>query len=240
MPLKGRHPRPAMTGRHRRRGATWIEIAPREQRSTNCWPRQPGIARWDETWDRLFETPRPLQPFDDDAPRRGPVLRGGSRDHPAGFARSQTARWPASASCGRRSARRWPKLKLTPADAMVVCGGFHIFLDQDDPTPPPPIPGGHAERDGRAVFLLPHLRTVGLRSGKPHAALLRAVFRAPLGGRRAGSGGHRLRDRRAEGGAPARRDRLIRRRHRRHAARDDACPPARAAASRCSTIFTTP
>src|SRR5205814_1616267 len=34
------------------------------------------------------------------------------------------------------------RLKLKPADAMVVCGGFHIFLNQDDPEPPPAVPQG--------------------------------------------------------------------------------------------------
>jgi hypothetical protein len=32
--------------------------------------------------------------------------------------------------------------KLAPEQAMVVCGGFHLFLDRDDPQPPPPIPPG--------------------------------------------------------------------------------------------------
>ncbi len=34
------------------------------------------------------------------------------------------------------------ELQLQPQDALVVCGGFHIFLDQNDPQPPPPIPAG--------------------------------------------------------------------------------------------------
>jgi hypothetical protein len=32
--------------------------------------------------------------------------------------------------------------KIKPEEAMVVCGGFHIFLDRDDPEPPPAIPEG--------------------------------------------------------------------------------------------------
>src|SRR6185295_14030733 len=32
--------------------------------------------------------------------------------------------------------------KLQLADALVVCGGFHIFLDQNDPQPHPPVPEG--------------------------------------------------------------------------------------------------
>lgn len=31
---------------------------------------------------------------------------------------------------------------LSPTDAMVVCGGFHLFLDRDDNTPPPESPAG--------------------------------------------------------------------------------------------------
>ncbi len=33
-------------------------------------------------------------------------------------------------------------LGLKPSEAMVVCGGFHLFLDQADTTPPPPIHQG--------------------------------------------------------------------------------------------------
>ncbi len=32
--------------------------------------------------------------------------------------------------------------KLKPQQAMVVCGGFHLFLDRDDQTAPPPCPEG--------------------------------------------------------------------------------------------------
>ncbi|MGE3807255.1 MAG: DUF5682 family protein [Gemmataceae bacterium] len=32
--------------------------------------------------------------------------------------------------------------KLEPDQAMVVCGGFHLFLDRNDPTPPPSAPAG--------------------------------------------------------------------------------------------------
>jgi hypothetical protein len=34
------------------------------------------------------------------------------------------------------------EMKLKPTDAMVVCGGFHIFLDKNDPKPPPPLAEG--------------------------------------------------------------------------------------------------
>jgi hypothetical protein len=32
--------------------------------------------------------------------------------------------------------------RVRPEQALVVCGGFHLFLDQDDTTPPPAIPPG--------------------------------------------------------------------------------------------------
>lgn len=32
--------------------------------------------------------------------------------------------------------------KLKPTECMVVCGGFHLFLDRDDPEPPPELPPG--------------------------------------------------------------------------------------------------
>ncbi len=31
---------------------------------------------------------------------------------------------------------------LEPGEAAVVCGGFHLFLDRDDPEPPPKAPAG--------------------------------------------------------------------------------------------------
>jgi hypothetical protein len=31
---------------------------------------------------------------------------------------------------------------LAESDAMVICGGFHLLLDQQDPEPPPPLPQG--------------------------------------------------------------------------------------------------
>lgn len=34
------------------------------------------------------------------------------------------------------------KQKLKPKDVMVVCGGFHLFLDRDDPELPPELPAG--------------------------------------------------------------------------------------------------
>jgi hypothetical protein len=32
--------------------------------------------------------------------------------------------------------------KFKPEQALVVCGGFHLFLDRDDSTPPPSPPAG--------------------------------------------------------------------------------------------------
>jgi len=103
--------------------------------------RAAGHRSWDETWDRLFETPRDGQSFE--AMRREVALF-------CAAVRATTA--PDSLHADGTIARErfmWKTIsetlaaeKLKPEEAMVVCGGFHIFLDREDPDPPPPIPEG--------------------------------------------------------------------------------------------------
>jgi hypothetical protein len=38
--------------------------------------------------------------------------------------------------------RELKERKLSAGDAMMVCGGFHLFMDRDEKTPPPPLPKG--------------------------------------------------------------------------------------------------
>jgi hypothetical protein len=100
-----------------------------------------GYRSWDETWDALFETPRA---------ERG---HEGLRREVAIFCAALRATVdPASLVADGTLARErfmWKTIRETLAeskiaaqDAMVVCGGFHVFLDRNDPEPHPPIPAG--------------------------------------------------------------------------------------------------
>ena len=56
---------------------------------------------------------------------------------------------------------------IPPEQAMVVCGGFHLFLDRADPTPAPAIPQGTV-----SVTVVPYSYfrisgAVRLQGGKP-------------------------------------------------------------------------
>ncbi len=103
--------------------------------------RAAGYRSWDETWDRLFETPRKDQTYE--AMRREVALF---------CAAVRVTTPPESLHADGTIARErfmWQTItqtlkaeKIKPEEAMVVCGGFHIFLDRNDPTPPPPIPQG--------------------------------------------------------------------------------------------------
>jgi Family of unknown function (DUF5682) len=100
-----------------------------------------GFRSWNETWDRLFETPRADQTYD--AARRDIALF-------CAAVRATTP--PQSLEFDGTLARERFMMKtirqtlqqrdIKPEEAMVVCGGFHIFLDRNDSQPPPPIPQG--------------------------------------------------------------------------------------------------
>jgi hypothetical protein len=116
------------------------EIA-RHSRFYELLAQAAGYRTWDETWDRMFETPRSNQSFDE--ARREVALF-------CAAVRATTS--PQSIHADGTVARErfmWQTIqqtlksrKLKPEQAMVVCGGFHIFLDRNDPDPPPAIPDG--------------------------------------------------------------------------------------------------
>jgi hypothetical protein len=100
-----------------------------------------GYRNWDETWDALFEAPKTERSFES--------LR---REVALFCAAVRATVDPLSLVIDGTLARErfmWEtirdtlaELKLQPSDALVVCGGFHIFLDQHDLEPHPPIPEG--------------------------------------------------------------------------------------------------
>ncbi|MEX0716414.1 MAG: DUF5682 family protein [Planctomycetaceae bacterium] len=99
-----------------------------------------GFRSWDEGWDALFE----FGALDDaEAFRRELALF-------CAAARATTS--PERIACDGtlererfmwRTIRETLRAKSVSAEkALVVSGGFHLFLDRDDPTPPPEIPPG--------------------------------------------------------------------------------------------------
>ena len=100
-----------------------------------------GYRNWNETWDTLFEAPRAERTYD------------GLRREIALFCAALRATVDPNSLIDDGTLARerfmWKTiretlsaLKLKPRDAMVVCGGFHIFLNKNDPEPHPPIPAG--------------------------------------------------------------------------------------------------
>ena len=130
--------RQAAPAQHRRRDLG--EIA-EQSRFYRLLTQAAGYRSWEETWDALFETPRNAQSFD-----------GLRRDVALFCAAVRATVDPGSLVADGTLARErfmWKTIRETlaefrihPRDALVVCGGFHIFLNQNDPEPPPPIPQG--------------------------------------------------------------------------------------------------
>ena len=99
-----------------------------------------GFRSWDEAWDTLFEDPHAA---DHEAFRRElatfccavRMTSDAATETAAGTAeRERHFRKVISETLAARG--------LKPEQAMVVCGGFHLFLDRDDPEPPPTLPAG--------------------------------------------------------------------------------------------------
>ena len=99
-----------------------------------------GYRSWNEAWDTLFE----IRPFADAEAFRQALAffcaAARATSPPVGLIADGTLeRERHMLHVIRASLQR---LKLKPHQAMVVCGGFHLFLDRDDPTPPPTPPPG--------------------------------------------------------------------------------------------------
>lgn len=100
-----------------------------------------GYKSWEEAWDALFEATDRFA--DHDAFRaelalfcaavRGTTSLATMRHD--GTLERERFMW-------RTITKTLAERGLGPADAMVVCGGFHLFLDRDDRTPPPEAPRG--------------------------------------------------------------------------------------------------
>ena len=98
-----------------------------------------GHRTWAETWDALFEGHRPERSHE--SLRRDVAL----------FCAAVRATTPPEmlhldGTLARERfmlqtiRRTLEEKKIAPQEALVVCGGFHLFLDRTDATPPPPVP----------------------------------------------------------------------------------------------------
>ncbi|MBN1911517.1 MAG: hypothetical protein JW818_17375 [Pirellulales bacterium] len=100
-----------------------------------------GYRNWNEAWDSLFEK----SDFGDDTEA---FRRELATFCAAARATCSPRRIEADGTLARERfmwrtiGRTLKKEKIRPREAMVVCGGFHLFLDRDDATPPPEAPSG--------------------------------------------------------------------------------------------------
>ncbi|HLL23724.1 MAG TPA: DUF5682 family protein, partial [Kofleriaceae bacterium] len=103
--------------------------------------RVAGYRSWDEAWDSLFEIGHrhaTHEEFRRELAYFCAAVRATS--NPERIARDGTLereRHMLRAIRAELAAR-----SLSPADAMVVCGGFHLFLDREDELAPPTPPAG--------------------------------------------------------------------------------------------------
>ncbi len=99
-----------------------------------------GYRAWDEAWDALFE----MRAFADvaDYRREMTAFCAGVRatTPPERILTDDTL--PRERHMLRTIRETLKKRGVKPAQAVVVCGGFHVFLDRDDAEPPPSPPKG--------------------------------------------------------------------------------------------------
>ena len=119
---------------------TWESIVV-ESSFYQTMARVAGYRTWDEAWDSMFEVGHRHANHEDfrkDLACFCAAVRATASDErlerDGTLARERFMLQSIRAELAKR--------KLKPKDAMVVCGGFHLFLDRDDKTPPPPIPKG--------------------------------------------------------------------------------------------------
>jgi len=99
-----------------------------------------GFKSWDEAWDTLFENPhgdnheafrREMATF---CCAARATSEHATEQHLGTFERERHFMKVIRETLAAK--------KLKPEQAMVVCGGFHLFLDRNDKKPPPPCPAG--------------------------------------------------------------------------------------------------
>jgi hypothetical protein len=102
--------------------------------------RAAGYRTWDEAWDTLFE----MRQFEDAEHFRREMAAfcaaARATTAPERIANDDTL--PRERHMLQTIATTLKQRKLKARNCMVVCGGFHLFLDLEDATEPPPAPAG--------------------------------------------------------------------------------------------------
>lgn len=102
--------------------------------------RVAGYRSWDEAWDSLFEIGHRHATYEEF--RRDLAYFCAAVRATAGDRVQRDGTIPRERHMLQTIRRELAARKLSPTDAMVVCGGFHMFLDRDDREPPPEPPNG--------------------------------------------------------------------------------------------------
>ncbi len=103
--------------------------------------RAAGYRTWDEAWDAMFE--QASRHKDTEEFRRDlAAFCAGVRATTARHTVERDGTLPRERFMWRTIRGELERRKLPPEQAMVVCGGFHLFLDRTDDTPPPELPEG--------------------------------------------------------------------------------------------------
>lgn len=124
----------------RTRETSWEDIAV-ETTFYRTMARVAGYRSWDEAWDALFEIGH--RHADHEAFRRDLAYFCGAVRATTPAARlERDGTLPRERFMARAIAAELAARGLAASEAMVVCGGFHIFLDRADPVAPPPTPAG--------------------------------------------------------------------------------------------------
>src|SRR5262245_19507694 len=99
-----------------------------------------GYRTWDEAWDSLFE----MRAFADHEDYRQEMTAfcGGVRATTSAERIASDDTLPRERHMLQTIRATLRQRGVTPGEAMVVCGGFHVFLNRDDPEPPPTPPLG--------------------------------------------------------------------------------------------------
>jgi hypothetical protein len=99
-----------------------------------------GYRNWDEAWDAMFE----MRAFADaeDYRREMTTFCAGVRATTPHAVMSIDDTLPRECHMLRTIRDTLARRRVKPQQAAVVCGGFHLFLERDDPEPPPIAPKG--------------------------------------------------------------------------------------------------
>ncbi len=99
-----------------------------------------GYRNWNEAWDTIFETTD--YPSTEDFRKELAVFCAAARATSSAFRIESDGTLLRERFMWSTIQETLKNKKCQPSDAMVVCGGFHLFLDRADKIPPPQLPAG--------------------------------------------------------------------------------------------------